>query len=306
MPWAEIYMLGTGGAIPSRERLTSCIAVTDWNGARLLLDAGECCQLRLQRIGLPAPQIDAIMLTHSHGDHVNGLPGLLQSMAVNKRRKPLTIIAPRRLVKFIVETLEVAESRLGFPVTTIAVDDGAKPHTVYTRGGDTLTIKWFRTCHTSDSHGYIIEWSLRPRLRLPPGSSIETARSILRKVKELATTARIVYTGDTAPCETTLKAAQEALVLIHEATFTDDLREEALGRLHSTALAAAVIASVARANLLVLTHVSARYRGYEARLLLEEARKVFRNVILAYDGMRLRVRLPTREVGPSQTRDGPG
>lgn len=306
MPWAEIVFLGTGGAVPTRERLTSCIAVQDWNGAKLLLDAGEACQLRLAEAGLSPSQVDAVLVTHIHGDHVNGLPGLLQSMAVNKRRKPLTVAGPRSVVRFVSETLEASSDRLGFPLKLVDVES-EKSLTVYERGGDTLRAAWFRTCHTRDSHGYTLEWRLRPRILVPPGLSPREAASLARAILggEEGTTARIVYTGDTAPCTTVLEAARGALVLIHEATFDSSREREALERLHSTASHAAIIAAEAGARLLVLTHISARYRGYEARVLLEEAASLFPRTVLAHDMMRIRVRLPIRAVPLLRRQGGP-
>ncbi|MFN4046742.1 MAG: MBL fold metallo-hydrolase, partial [Acidilobaceae archaeon] len=90
----EIVMLGTGATIPTRERLTPSILVRDWLGNRILLDAGEGAQLRLSQAGSSPSSIDLIAISHEHGDHVNGLPGLLQSMYIGGRRAPLTLIAP--------------------------------------------------------------------------------------------------------------------------------------------------------------------------------------------------------------------
>ena len=292
----QLITLGTGGALPTRERLTSCILVEDWNGNTILLDAGEACQLSLGRHGYSTPRIDVIAVTHAHGDHINGLPGILQSMAVNKRRRPLTIVASSLASRFIRETLEATETgeRLGFPVH---VRDAGRTgsHTIWRRGGDELILKWFPTCHTRDSIGFALSWRLRPRIIVdtePPGPAWWVGLSDKLEAEE---SARIVYTGDTAPCSSVVENSRGATVLIHEATFASDREEEAVERLHSTGVHAALIAREAGVKLLVLTHISARYRGYEARRILLEARRVFPRSVLAYDGMRLSLDLPTRE-----------
>ncbi|MCE4624282.1 MAG: ribonuclease Z [Desulfurococcales archaeon] len=293
----RVTFLGTGGAVPSVERYASSILVTDWNGAKIMLDAGEGAQLRLQQAGYSTPQIDLIAITHAHGDHVNGLAGLLQSMAVNKRKRALNLVAPRSVIEFTLETLEATEARLGFPVETTVIEEAEAPMRIYSKGGDTLEIGWFKTCHTLDSYGFTLKWSLRPRIRVD--TSHQPPRHVWGRIGELLggpTGVTIAYTGDTAPCKTVLEAVRGVDVLVHDSTFDPSMGEEAIEKLHSTSLHAALIAREAGARVLVLTHISARYRGYEARVLLEEARKVFPNTVLAYDLMRLEVRAPIREV----------
>ncbi|MCE4627822.1 MAG: ribonuclease Z [Desulfurococcales archaeon] len=297
----RLVMLGTGGALPTRERLTSCVLVEDWNGNTILLDAGEACQLSLARHGYSTPRIDVIAVTHAHGDHINGLPGILQSMAVNKRRRPLTVVASTLASRFIRDTLEATETgeRLGFPVYVKEAERTGQ-HVVWRRGGDELVLGWFPTCHTRDSVGFTLSWRLRPRIILdaePPGPSWWADLGERLSPEE---SARIVYTGDTAPCSTVVENSRGATVLVHEATFASDREEEALERLHSTGAHAALVAREAGAKLLVLTHISARYRGYEARRILLEARRVFPRSVLAYDGMRLSLEVPTREALLSQ------
>ncbi len=293
----SIVFLGTGGAVPSKERLTSSILVFDWNGHTLLLDAGEGAQLRLMEAGYSPSDIDTILLTHSHGDHVNGVAGLLQSMSVQKRRRPLTILAPPSTASFIRETLEASVERLGFDVVIQEASPRGGSIQLYERGGDSLWTLWFPACHTSESIGFRLEWRLRPRILVDAKASFESILSAAKSVMEReGSTLQLAYTGDTAPCKSVLEASKGVDILIHEATYDDRMESEALERLHSTSRHAAIIAREAGVRMLVLTHVSARYRGYEARRLLQEAREVFPQSLLAYDLMRLEIVAPIQEV----------
>lgn len=308
MPAVELVVLGSGGVMPTRERLTSSFLLADWNGYTIILDAGEGAQLNLARSGKSVHDIDAIALTHDHGDHVNGVAGLLQSMAVSKRTTPLLILGPPSAVDFVSDVLEAYEARLGFPVEYARLE-GRGTLTLYERGGDSLVLSWDRTCHTRDSVGFRLEWRLRPRidrgrlreLGVPPGPWIrrlleegeaEAPGGVVVRRSDIARpggTLTVAYSGDTAPCETMARLAERADLLVHEATYTSDMSEEALERLHSSSIHAALVARKAEARSLLLFHASPRYRGLEARRIEAEARLVFPRSIMAWDLMRLRI-----------------
>ncbi len=299
-------VLGSGGGAPSRERWLPAFFISDWMGHGILLDAGEGAQLRLAELGFSVNDVDVIALTHSHGDHVNGLPGLLQSMYMNSRRKPLTILADALTAKFIREALEVEYRDLGFKIDLIEVS-GEGEHTVSSKGGDSLVLKWFPVCHTIEAYGFAVEWRLRARLDLKklrnlglePGPWISELltrgeahyRGVKVKLEDVSSgpgLMRIVYTGDTRPCRTVIDSARGARLLIHDSTFDSSLADEAAERGHSTSLDAARIASEAGVDVLVLTHISPRYRDYP-KVLVEDAKRVFQKSILAWDKMRLRL-----------------
>ncbi|MEB3844191.1 MAG: MBL fold metallo-hydrolase [Desulfurococcales archaeon] len=304
----DVVFLGTSGAVPSRERFLSGILVRDWHGNTILLDAGEGVQLRLRQAGYSPTDIDWVLVTHSHGDHVNGLAGLIQSMHVLGRREPLHIIGPETVTRFVLETLEVDKRRLGFQVYTTPISWGTiRGATVlYEHGGDKLLAGWYKTCHTPDSYGFLLEWALRVRLDKDKLSALPRDRA-RRAVEALlmtrpATRLRISYTGDTLPCENVVESSMGADLLIHDSSFSVE-EEDAHEKGHSTALDAASAASLAGVGLLVLTHISTRYSGYEARRLLLEARRVFPRSILAYDLMRLRLEAPILVADPARILD---
>ena len=302
----EVLVLGSGGAVPRARRQPS-ILLRDWMGNYILLDAGEGVQMWLMNAGVSPSRIDVVAVTHPHGDHVNGLAGLLMTMSLEGRRRPLTIVSTRETLEFVMETLEATEARLGFKVDTVEAR-GRSYAQLKASGGDKVVLSWYPTCHTIESVGFRIDWILRPRidpgrlsaLGLKPGpwlSQLVTRGEALvegRRVRlgDIASTPpaslSIAYTGDTMhPCPGLEEAVSGVDILIHEATLGEAYLEEARSRGHSTPLQAARLALKSGVGLLVLYHVSGRYEGFEARRLLSEARRVFPNTVLAWDGMRL-------------------
>lgn len=304
----KVVMLGTSGGVPTLRRRLPAILIQDWMGTTILLDAGEGVQESLLRLGLPPTRIDFIAITHSHGDHVNGLPGLLQSMYMYERRRPLLIMGPSSVVEFVRGVLGVLEYNLGFRVALRAIE-GEGSLTLVERGGDKVVISWAPACHSVESYGFRLDWLLRPRIdaRLAKellGDNMALLRELIARGRVTLDDGRVVrisdiarepgrnlgiaYTGDTAePCKSLDRILRGVRLLIHDSTFTSDKSDEALERGHSTSLMAAKAAAEAGAHLLVLTHVSARYEGGEARRMVEEARRVFPNVLLAWDGLTL-------------------
>jgi len=305
---AEVSLLGTGATIPTPERFLPAILVRDRMGGTILLDSGEGAQLRLAQLGVSPASIDVIAITHEHGDHVNGLPGLLQSMYVGGRSRGLTIIAPSSIAWFVSEALEAKEDRLGFKVDVI-VARGRGSLEVRRASGDILTLRWFPVCHTVEAYGYTLEWRLRPRislerfeaLNIKPGPWLRdllergeaTVEGVKVKLEDVVrrseVTVKLSYTGDTAPCNDYVEDIRGSRVLVHDSTFHSELEAEARSKGHSTSKDAAVKALEAGAELLVLTHVSSRYRGFEARRLVEEARRVFPKTVLSKDMMRIAI-----------------
>lgn len=281
----ELITLGTGAALPSLERFTASHLVRDWLGNVVLLDVGEGAQHRLRQAGVSPTRIDVIAITHGHGDHINGLPGLLQTMYLSGRTSRLTIIAPEYLQDYIRGLIEVEGFKEAFPIDLIGIRGEGGSYTISSRGRDRLELRWFRTCHSIESYGFRLDWVLGPRLAQPAASPDE-ARRMLESGQGVVTPRplSLAYTGDTSPCDDVINAASGVDVLVHEATFDSSMQAEAAKFGHSTAEGAASVASRAGVGrLLVLTHISTRYEGYEAKGLEEEARRVFPRTVLAWD-----------------------
>ncbi len=302
----EIFFLGTSGGMPTQERALPSILVKDWKGFNLLLDIGEGVQYRMLKNNVSLASIDVIAITHSHGDHINGLPGLLQTLYMSKRTRPLTIICDRWSSEFIKEVLEVERIPFTFPIKIIEIS-GEGFLELYSSGGDSLTLYWRPSCHSIEGYMYKLVWKLRPRIdvnmlrKLKVAISGNAIRELLEK-GEITYKDRVIkltdvshgpkevsisYTGDTAPCKELVSFVQMSRVLIHDSTFDSSLAEKAHERGHSTALDAANVAKNSGSYLLILTHISTRYKGSEALKLLNEAKKIHNNVIVAWDGMKI-------------------
>ncbi len=302
----EVIFLGTSGGVPTPERGLPSIFIRDWRGFGVLFDIGEGVQYKMIRYGIPLSKINVIAITHAHGDHINGLPGLLQTLYMLKRNRSLLIICDRNSSRFIREVLEVERIPFSFPIKIITIK-GEGWINLYSIGGDELNLYWRPSCHSVESYMYKLVWTLRPRLNLDKLKAlgiepdVKIVKSLFEKgvvkigskivrlsdVSKENVATSIVYTGDTAPCSNLEEFARKARLLIHDSTFDSSLEEEAHERGHSTAREAALLAKKAKAYLLILTHISARYRGSEASVLLKEARAVHENTLLAWDGMRI-------------------
>jgi ribonuclease Z len=301
----QTIFLGTAATIPTPSRALSAIAIKR-EGEVMLLDCGEGTQRQMIQARIGFNRRTKILITHMHGDHVLGVPGVLQTMSLLGRDKPLEIYGPTGIRAFLDAVVRTVHFYLGFQVKVKEINgEGViceeKDYEIHAIPAD----------HPGSALAYALVEKPRPGKfhperavslgvpkgplwsKLQHGHEVELADG--RKVKpeqvlDLPRSGRrIVYTGDTRPSEKILELAQGADVLIHEATFADDLIERAAEDGHSTASQAATIAGKAGVGLLVLTHISSRYE--DAKLLLEEARAIFSNARIAEDFMKIDVPL---------------
>lgn len=290
MRLVEFTTLGTAAALPSAERFTASNVVRDWMGNIVMLDVGEGAQYRLREAGVSLAKVDLIAITHAHGDHINGLPGLLQSMYLSGRTSRLTIVGPRQAIEFARVLIEGGEVGDAFPVQLVEVN-GPVELEVGGQGRDRLVIRTFRTCHSIESYGYVLEWRLGPRLTREVAGAEEARRAIEEGIGvEVPRPFRLAYTGDTSPCDDVINGVRGSNVLVHEATFEASMGDEAARYGHSTSVGAARVAREAGVKRLIMTHISTRYEGFEAYRLEREAREVFPSSVLAWDLARFIMR----------------
>lgn len=299
----KIVFLGTGGSWPSPERNVLSIAVKREKEI-ILLDCGEGTQRQFMLSPLSFMQTKIILISHFHGDHFLGLPGLIQSMTLNDREDDLKVFGPVGTVNLVKTLLE-----LGYfsPCFRVEVRDLEPGETV---DFDAYRISTFRAKHNVPCIGYSIEEWDRPgrfdlekakQLGIPEGPLYRRLqRGEEVKVDDKVFTPdmvmgpprkgrKIVYTGDTTPSSEIAEAAKDCDVLIHDATAESSMEEKANKYGHSTAKQAAEIAKECNAKVLFLVHISPRYD--DASPLLEEAKAEFKNTILADDLMEYEVRL---------------
>jgi ribonuclease Z len=311
----DVLFLGTAGSAPTATRNTAATLVRR-GGERILVDCGEGTQHRLLQSVAGLAEIDTILLTHPHADHYLGLPGLLKTFELRERNHPLTIFGPGG-TRALMRALEPFIGRLsyGFAVVEIAAGDEIGSN----HGYRLLAVP---TRHRVASVGWALVEDERPgrfdvdaarRLGVPEGplfgelqrgGDVTLANGTVVRAAELLGEPRrgrrIVFSGDTRPCDGILAASLGADLLVHEATFLDDEAARARETRHSTAREAAELAREAGVRLLALTHISTRYAPREVKAA---ARAVFEATIVPRD-LDL-VELPFPERGePRMVRGG--
>ncbi|WP_295725241.1 ribonuclease Z [uncultured Methanobrevibacter sp.] len=294
----EITFLGTSSAVHSYTRSHPSIAIKAF-GETMLFDCGEGTQRQLIYAKISPMKISKIFITHYHGDHILGMPGLLQSMNFRGRETKLTIYGPKGL-----DNLQQAISNLGFPdfdfpLEWIEIDSGTVIE------NEEYIIKAQRVKHNTLTLAYSVEELKKPRFlrqkaidlgvpvgpkfgKLHSGESVEVNGEIIKPEQVLGPPRKghkITYSGDTMPCEEIINFAKDSTILIHESTYKAEDKDKADLHAHSTSVDAANIALNSNSKELILTHISTRYT--EVDDLLKEAQEIFKNTKIAKDLMKL-------------------
>ncbi|MGP8158686.1 MAG: ribonuclease Z [Thermoplasmata archaeon] len=290
----RLTFLGTAGSWPTKERSASAIAL-DMEKELVLLDCGEGTQRQFFQSSASFMRVRRIFVTHFHGDHFLGLPGLIQSMCLNHRTEPLDIYGPPDAEEMIGRALKMGYFTLRFPVTVHALAPGS---TVELEG---YAVRTAAAIHPVPSLAYRVEegakrgrfdgekarsLGIRGRdfAKLEAGEPVHVGSTVVHP-SDVMGPARpgrtVVYSGDTAPSEEVRRLAHRATVLIHEATVSQELEAEANEWGHSSARQAAELANAAEVATLFLTHFSARYKELEP--LESEARILFPGSLAARD-----------------------
>lgn len=277
-----------------------------------LIDCGEGIQIALQRHGVGWSSIDIILISHLHGDHIYGLPGLLTSWALNQRTKPLTIISPRGLSPYLKHVFEYSYTSLSYNVTFVVADPAAAPELIF--ADKVVEVTTLPLLHRIPTVGYLVKEKPRPRTMsgaaiekyaIPHAAipAIKTGENFVTEQGELIPNSLLTfdapasrsfaYCSDTRPNPTLLPYLEKVDLLFHEATFLQELAEQAELSGHSTAREAAEVAREAGVGQLILGHFSPRYD--DLSLLLDEAREVFPNSELAREGRHFTVAYERRE-----------
>ena len=301
----HVVFLGTAGSVPTPDRSLPAVLIQRQN-EQLMFDCGEGVQRQIIKAKVGFHKKAKIFISHMHGDHVLGLPGLLQTMALMDRQRKLEIYGPQGIKSFLEGIRENLQFVLTFPVEIHEIIDVG----VICREEEyAVEAAWSNHVIPSLAYAFVEKpragkfypdkakalgvpegqlWS-----RLQHGDTIKLSDDRVVKPEEVMGSPRpgrkIVYTGDTRPFKGFAKLAADSDMVIHDATLDDALAENAAEDGHSTPSQAAEEAGKAKAKQLVLTHISARY--VDAGLLLEQAQKVFKNTVVAEDFMVLELPL---------------
>ncbi|GJL36595.1 ribonuclease BN [Enterobacter hormaechei] len=298
----ELIFLGTSAGVPTRTRNVTAILLNLQHPTQAglwLFDCGEGTQHQLLRTSFNPGKLDRIFITHLHGDHLFGLPGLLCSRSMAGNAQPLTIYGPKGIREFVETSLRLSGSWTDYPLIIeevsegLVVDDGLRRVTA------------FALNHPVECYGYRIEEHDKAgaldaqaliALGITPGPLFQRLKSgetvtlpdgrIVHGEDFLAPAIpgkKLAIFGDTAPCPAALQLAQGVDMMVHEATLEYAMEEKANSRGHSSTRQAAHLARDAGAGRLVITHVSSRYDAEGSQHLLTECRTIFAQTTLAKD-----------------------
>jgi ribonuclease Z len=299
----DVVFLGTAGSAPTARRGLPASLIRR-GGERLLIDCGEGTQRQLIRsVGLV--DLDDVFITHFHADHVLGLPGMLKTFGLQGRERPLHVFGPPGLRQLF----KVLAPLIGKPGFDVRIDE-LEPGDQLDRDG--YVMEAFSVAHRVPAFGYALIEDDRPGRfdeararelgvapgpdfgRLQNGEAVQGSGGEVQPEQVLGEKRlgrRIVFSGDTTPCDMTRGEAHQADLLVHEATFMHEDSDRARETGHSTARQAAMLAADADVTLLALTHVSTRYPVGPLR---DEARTEFERTIVPRDFDRVEIPFPER------------
>ena len=302
----RVIPLGTSSGKPTLKRSVSALAVAR-EGEWLLFDCGEGTQTQIIRAGLNPSRLAAIFITHLHGDHFNGLSGLLSTMALDRRTRELVLVGPRGINEYLDTLARLKILFVNYPLEVREYDSMSDMTTVYDTSD--YIVSAYPLDHRIFALGYRVQELARPGRfnlerarelgipegplfgRLQLGKSIELDDGRVIHPSEVLGPPRqgkaVAYCTDTRPFKGSIELARDVDLLIHEATYTEHLANEAREYGHSTAGQAARIARDSGARRLLITHFSTRYP--DASPLLEEARATFPETIMTQDLVEVEV-----------------
>lgn len=300
----EVFSLGTSGMMPLPGRfLTSALLRRE--GKCFLFDCGEGTQVSLKLLNLRWKQINSIFISHMHADHVTGLPGLLMLSSQVDRVEPLYIYGPAKLSDYIEANRKILDMYINYPIYVIPVQPGVILEE------EEYYVNCFPLKHTKQCFGYSLvekerpgEFSVENALshKVPRGplwGKLQKGEDVINLDGEVVHPSDVLgekrkgrkfsYVTDTMYFPEISDYVRASDILLCEAMFTEDLKEDALSKKHMTAMQAATIAKDGEVDMLCLQHYSPRYSDKELKLLLEEAKTIFENTILTRDRMTFEV-----------------
>lgn len=295
----EIVFLGTSAMVPTKDRNPSSILII-YKNEGILLDCGEGTQRQLKIAGISQTKITKIFISHWDGDHVLGLPGLLQTLSNSEYNGVLEIYGPKNTKRYIENLfktfffdnrlkIKINEIKQGkfFENSDFILESFNLEHKI-----PTLGINFIENDRRKINLDYIkkIKIPEGPLLgKLQKNKSISWEGKIIKpeNATYIVKGKKITYISDTVYCKNCIKFSKNADILICDATFTSKLEEKAKEYMHMTAKQAAEIANIASVKKLILTHFSQRYKTTNE--ILEDAKDNFKEVVCAYDFMKVKL-----------------
>jgi ribonuclease Z len=303
-----ITFLGTSSGVPSLTRNVSSIALKLSQSSEVwLFDCGEGTQHQIMKSNIKSSQIKKIFITHMHGDHIYGLPGLLATLGLSGNSVGIEIYGPSELEGFITSALKNSFCKLSFPLHFIKVENFASKNKLLFEN-EKIKVNCACLKHKIPAYGYRVNEKDKPgifdikkaeSMNIKPGpiySELQQGKKVVLADgrafdgKEFCGPPRkgesFVYCTDTVFSESAVSLSKNADLLVHESTFSQEDEIMAYEKLHSTTIMAAKTALLSNTKKLIITHLSPRYTNKNSITpsdLLKEAQKVFPNTHLAKD-----------------------
>jgi len=295
----EITFLGTSGMVPTKDR-NHVATFISYGSEGILIDCGEGTQRQIKLAELKVTKVTKILISHWHGDHVLGLPGLIQTLGASEYNKTLEIYGPIGTKKRIKNMLNVFVFDRNVQIKVNEI----KKKKIF--DGKDFYLEAYELKHGIKCFGFnfIEKYHRRINIKktkalgIPEGpllGKLQENKTIVFKGKKITpkdTTyivkgKKISVITDTLVCKNCYELAKDADLLICEATYTSDLEEKAQEYKHLTSTQAAQIASMSNAKKLILTHLSARYK--DLKEIEDDAKTIFKEVKVAYDFMKVKL-----------------
>ncbi|MEB8209320.1 ribonuclease Z [Staphylococcus succinus] len=287
----EITFFGTSAGLPTKERNTQAIALNlePYSNSIWLFDVGEGTQHQILHHSIKLGKVDHIFITHMHGDHIFGLPGLLTSRSFQGGEgKPLTVVGPKGIKSFIETTLKLSESKLNYPITYIEIED----HLSYQHNG--FNVEAHMLNHGIPSFGYRIEAPYTSgkidvealkKIGLEPGPKYQDVKNnetfeyngLIYNSNQFKGDAIkgpvIAIFGDTMPCRNEFLIARDATVMVHESTYIDGDKVLANNYHHSHIDDVFNLIEEAHVGYTLITHISNRYTATEVEAISQSLKE---------------------------------
>ena len=304
----KITFLGTSSGVPTLTRNVSSLALKLTQSAEVwLFDCGEGTQHQIMKSNIKSSQIKKIFVTHMHGDHIYGLPGLLATLGLSGNSRGIEIYGPSDLRNYVSSALKSSYCKLSFPINFIDVESFAFENKILFEN-EKITVNCASLRHRLPAYGYRVSEKEKPGLfdvgkakkfKIPPGPiysklqageivKLDDGRSF--RGEDFCGPPRegesFVYCTDTIFSDSAVNLSKNADLLVHESTFSKEDEEMAYEKLHSTTTMAAKTALLSNTKKLIITHLSPRYTNKSSIKpsdLLKEAQRIFPNTHLAKD-----------------------
>tara|TARA_Y100000310_G_C20699533_1_gene828427 strand:- start:3065 stop:3955 length:891 start_codon:yes stop_codon:yes gene_type:complete len=293
----KAIILGTSSALPTKDRNHTAVLLR-YGGEGILFDCGEGTQRQLRIAGENPMKISKIFITHWHGDHVLGLAGLIDSMAMNQGKKELEIYGPKGTKERVKALMKVFNIHPNYKLSVFDVSKSIAAET------EEYWVRAVKVEHSIPCLAY--SWEQKPRIKIKMDYVSQFGLSDHDKIEELRSGKNIKFNGkvisakkatysipgkkmsyvmDTSLTDSIVKLVEKSNLLICESTFLNVLKAEASKRGHMTAKQAGKLAKSAGVDQLIITHFSQRYK--DLKPLLAEAKKSFSNTKIAKDFMEI-------------------